>query len=182
MAQPVTRLGFFEYLHVFLILIFLGSSAIEADGQFKVRETKDARLIYLGTRSDYLVPYVAQTFENALRFHEHLFHYEPSERITVFMHDFGDYGNAGADALPSNHIMLSIAPNNFVYETVPSNERMNSTFNHELVHIVANDMAAPSDSFFRTMFMGKVSVDSQDPVTMLYSYLTAPRRYSPRWF
>lgn len=182
MAQPVTRLGFLEYLQVFLILIILGSSAVEADGQFKVRETKDARLIYLGTRSDYLVPYVAQTFENALRFHERLFNYEPSERITVFMHDFGDYGNAGADALPSNHIMLSIAPNNFVYETVPSNERMNSTFNHELVHIVANDMAAPSDSFFRTLFMGKVSVDNQDPVTMLYSYLTAPRRYSPRWF
>ena len=140
------------------------------------------RLVYLGQSQEYLVGYVAQTFENALRFHEDLFQYTPSEQITVLMHDFSDYGNAGADAVPTNYIMVGIAPYSFVFETVPANERMNSTFNHELVHVVMNDMATGADRTWRTIFGGKVQTSSVNPETILYSYLTAPRRYSPRWF
>ena len=147
-----------------------------------VRETEDLRLIYLGQQQEYLVGYVAQTFQNALDFHEELFDYTPSERVTVLMHDFADYGNAGADAVPSNYIMVAIAPYSFVFETVPANERMNSTFNHELVHVVANDMEAGADKFWRGVFGGKVQTSSASPETILYSYLTAPRRYSPRWY
>ncbi|MFV1981005.1 MAG: hypothetical protein ACC655_07625, partial [Rhodothermia bacterium] len=153
-----------------------------ANAQFMVRETDDMRLIYFGSSQEYLVNYVAQTFENALEFHKKLFDYTPSERVTVLMHDFSDYGNAGADAVPSNYIMFGIAPYSFVFETVPANERMNSTFNHELVHVVVNDMQTSVDKRWRTIFGGKVQTSAVNPETILYSYLTAPRRYSPRWY
>lgn len=169
----------------FLAAIVIAFTLLPADrscAQFMVRETADMQLIYFGTSSDYLINYVSQTFENALQFHEGLYGYTPSERITVLMHDFSDYGNAGADAVPSNYVMFGIAPYSFAFETVPANERMNSTFNHELVHVVMNDMATSSDRTWRTIFGGKVQTSSANPETILYSYLTAPRRYSPRWY
>jgi hypothetical protein len=165
---------------ILAILLDLAPRLTEA--QFLVRETEDLRLVYLGKSQEYLVGYVAQTFENALQFHEKLFEYSPTEPVTVLMHDFSDYGNAGADAVPTNYIMVGIAPYSFVFETVPANERMNSTFNHELVHVVANDMATKGDRTWRTIFGGKVQTSSTNPETILYSYLTAPRRYSPRWY
>jgi hypothetical protein len=77
---------------------------------------------------------------------------------------------------------INIAPFNYVYETRPANERVNWLMNHELVHVVASDKASGTDRLFRGLFFGKVSASAQDPVTMLYSYLTTPRWYSPRWY
>jgi hypothetical protein len=164
------------------VTVLLSLTAGGASAQFLSRETEDLRMIYLGHAQDYLVGYSAQTFQNALQFHKKLFEYEPSERVTVLMHDFSDYGNAGADAVPSNYVVVAIAPYSFVFETVPANERMNSTFNHELVHVVMNDMYTSGDKTWRTIFGGKVQTSAANPETMLYSYLTTPRRYSPRWY
>lgn len=166
-----------RYLIAFLLL---NTALLRA--QFYTLETDEVRIIYFGTAYTYLVPHVARCTENALQFHEQLFHYHPSEKITVLLHDFSDYGDAGADALPKNHVTIAIAPYNYVYETVPANERMNSTLNHEIVHIVANDRAATSDRFFRTLFLGKVSTTAEQPLSILYSNLTNPRRYAPRWY
>ncbi len=164
----------------FLLLALAGSLPVHA--QFSSLETKDLRVIYYGQSYVYLVQHITRCSENALQFHKNLFHYRPGEKITVLLHDFNDYGNAGADALPRDHVTLSIAPNNYVYETVPANERMNSTMNHEFVHIVSTDAISRPDSFFRSIFLGKVSTTSEQPVTILYSYLTNPRRYAPRWY
>ncbi len=150
--------------------------------QFYSLETENLRLIYYGNIHSYLVPHVAGCFENSLNFHRNLFDFRPREKVTVLLHDFGDYGNAGADVIPRNHIAVGIAPYRYVYETSPANERMNSTMNHELVHIVAMDKASWRDEFFRSLFFGKVSTSSDNPVSMIFSYLTTPRRYSPRWY
>jgi hypothetical protein len=39
-----------------------------------------------------------------------------------------------------------------------------------------------TDKLYRKLFGGKVQVDNTNPLSMLYSYLTAPRWYSPRWY
>jgi hypothetical protein len=162
-----------------LLFNFLSDSAT---AQFSTVETKDERLIYFGGASSYLVNYLGSCAENSLHYHEKMFGYTPSEKVTVLMHDMNDYGNAGASTIPKNIIMMAIAPANFVYETAPANERINSTLNHEFTHIATLDQACGSDNFFRTLFLGKVAETSEVPLTMIYSYLTAPRRASPRWY
>jgi len=128
------------------------------------------------------VPHIARSFANAFRYHKARFGYEPNQEVTVLVHDFSDYGNAGATAVPRNFVNMSLAPLNYVYETAPANERVNSNMNHELVHIVTSDQASSSDRFYRSIFFGKVSPTSENPLSMFYSYLTNPRRYSPRWY
>lgn len=145
-------------------------------------ETRDLRLVYNAPALSFLAPYAARCFENSLQFHEKLFDYRPSQKVNVILDDFGDYGNAGVWVSPRNSMVVHIAPVNFVYETGPSNERINFTMNHEVVHVVALDQAAGSDRFFRAIFGGKVRETSRHPETMLYDYLTLPRRAAPRWY
>ncbi|MFT5143175.1 MAG: hypothetical protein ACI80V_003720 [Rhodothermales bacterium] len=54
--------------------------------------------------------------------------------------------------------------------------------NHEMVHLVTTDKASRSDRLFRTLFRGKVNPTPDQPVSMLFSYLTTPRWYTPRWY
>ena len=150
--------------------------------QLSLLETKDLRFVYFGEIHGYLVPHAARCFENAMQFHSNLFNYKPYEKVTVFFNDFNDYGNAGATCLPLNRINSGIAPFGFTFETMPANERMNSIFNHELVHITALDQYTSFDKFFRSIFLGKVTPMEESPLSMFYSYLTVPRRYSPRWY
>lgn len=145
-------------------------------------ENERVRVIYFGTAYEYLIPHVVRTFENAYAFHRDLFAYASAEKITLILHDFSDFSEAGADGIPRNRVTLSIAPLSYVYETVPSNERMNAAMNHELVHIAAIDKASGRDRFFRRLFFGKVVPTSDQPLSMLYSYATTPRRYAPRWY
>jgi hypothetical protein len=171
---------FFNFIYRAIIFALLTSSL--SYGQLSLLETKDLRFVYMGEIHGYLVPHAARCFENAMMFHSTLFSYTPYEKVTVFFHDFNDYGNAGATCLPQNRVNSGIAPFSFTYETMPANERMNSIFNHELVHITALDQSSSSDRFFRSAFLGKVTPIDENPLSMVYSYLTVPRRYSPRWF
>jgi len=164
----------------FLTTLFIYPYKITA--QFYSLETERLRLIYYGKMHSYLVSHVGRCFENSLKFHRNLFDYNTSEKVTVLLHDFGDYGNAGAGVIPRNYIIVSIAPYRYVFETTPANERMNSSMNHELVHVVTLDKASRTDRFFRSLFMGKVLTTTDNPMTMFYSYLTTPRRFSPRWY
>ena len=152
------------------------------NAQFKSIQTEDFNLIYYDFGHEYLLNHTLRSYTNALNFHRALFDYTPSEQVTVIMQDFGDFGNAGASAVPQNVILMGIAPFHYAYETNPANERINVLANHELVHIVALDKAARSDRFYRGLFMGKVDPVQSDPVSMIYGYLTTPRRYSPRWY
>ena len=162
------------------ILFFLLTSALNA--QLHKLETQNLTLIYLGKPHEYIVPHIARCFENALRYHHNLFDFTPSENVTVFLQDFSDYHNAGASSVPRNFITMGLAPASYVFETTPANERMNHAMSHELVHIAATDKAAGSDHFFRSIFFGKVWPSAQNPVSIIYSYLTNPRNLSPRWY
>ena len=161
-------------------LLVLLPSALAA--QFQAIETSTMRLIYTSPLQSYLVPQVVGTFENALAFHRRLFDYAPDGRINILMHDLWHYGNAGARPVPENHVTIGIEPYSHDYESAPAPERMASSMNHELAHIVTVDKATASDRFFRSIFFGKVTPNAEVPLSMAYSYLTTPRWYSPRWY
>ena len=150
--------------------------------QFREVDTDDLQLIYTSPAQAYLVPQIVRSFENALQFHRTLWDYTPPRPINLLIHDLWHYGNAGARPVPENHITIGIAPFSHVYESAPAPERMNSSLNHELTHIVTVDKATGRDRFFRTIFGGKVTPDADQPLSMLYGYLTTPRWYAPRWY
>jgi hypothetical protein len=150
--------------------------------QFQTLETRDLRLVWTSPLQSYLVPQVAGAFENSLQFHSRLWDWSPRGRIDVLMHDLWHYGNAGASPLPDNHITVGLAPYETDYESAPAQERIISSLNHEMTHLVTTDKATASDRFFRSVFFGKVTPNPEAPPSMLYGYLTVPRWYSPRWY
>jgi hypothetical protein len=139
-------------------------------------------LLYRGMLDASLAPYTAQCFENSMRFYRRIYRYRPTEPVTVLLQDWYDFNNGSAFAAPRNTVLVHIAPASMVYETLPSNERINHTMNHEIGHIVALDRPGASDQFFRSLFAGKVSADAAHPETILYAYLTQPRAAAPRWY
>src|SRR5690349_2590990 len=140
------------------------------------------RLVYTSPLQAYLVPQVARSFENSLRFHRRFWRYDPDGKMEVLMHDLWHYGNAGARPVPDDHITVGIEPYAHEYESGPAPERMGSSMNHEMAHIFTVDKPTGSDRFYRAAFFGKVTPNAEAPPSMLYSYLTTPRWYTPRWY
>jgi hypothetical protein len=117
-----------------------------------------------------------------MRFQRKLFDFEPWEKVSVLLLDFSDSGNASAGAVPRDGVTIQLAPLSYAFETMTSNERINTYMNHELVHVATMDRPGPSDRFFRRAFAGKVNPVAEQPETILYLYLTAPRVAVPRWY
>ena len=146
------------------------------------QETADHRLIYLDPLQTYLAPHAARCFQNSLATHQKVLGFAPDEAATIFMRDSSDYANAGATGVPRNIILIDIAPLRFTFETLATSERMCTLMNHELVHIIATDQATKGDKRARSFFGGKVSPSSEHPESILYSLMTNPRSYAPRWY
>lgn len=153
-----------------------------AGAQLRALETSDLRLVYYGPTQSFIAPYAARCFERSMRFYRDRFQYTPSEPVNVVLDDASDYMNAAVGVFPRNSMTMHLSPTNFVYETSPANERINFTMNHELAHVVTLDQAAGSDRLFRGLFHGKVQEIHPQPETMLYAFLTVPRRASTRWY
>ncbi len=147
-----------------------------------MQSSAHVEVLYYSPAHEYLVTHLIRSYENALQFERNLFHYAPSQKLTVLLEDFGDYGHGAAGTVPSNFIDVGIAPFSYTYETLPANERVTWIMNHESIHIVMGDNANSTDRRFRELFLGKVSPTDDDPISILYSSLTSPRHYSTRWF
>jgi len=145
-------------------------------------ETVDLRLLHSDPYLNFLVPHTARTFSNALDWQRRILGWTPSERTTVWLRDFSDYGNAGVSPAPNTLLRIDVAPAANAFETNPSNERMYSTMNHEMVHVATTDMASAEDRHWRSLLLGKVAPQSAHPETLIYSYLTVPRFTVPRWY
>ena len=145
-------------------------------------DTTELRLFYSDPSLNFLVPHTARTFSNAFDWQRRIFGWEPSERTTVWLRDFADYGNAGVSPTPKTFLRIDVAPMANAFETNPSNERMYSTMNHEMVHVATTDLASSEDRRWRSFFLGKVAPQSTHPESLLYSYLTVPRFTVPRWY
>jgi len=171
-----------------IFVSFPGAASADSDEdtewtlKWKVLETPDLRLVYYDDEHTYVLSHLARCFENSMGYYRAFFDYEPSEEVTILLQDFDDYGYAGTSTIPNNYITLGIEPFEYVYETCPTNERFNWVVSHELVHVVVSEKATGMDEFYRKIFFGKVTPNSEDPWSAIYSYLTNPRRYSPRWY
>jgi len=166
-----------------LALILTAFAGIQAGAQeLSQVETDKLRLLYFDPTETYLVPRVIQTFHNSADRQQSILGYVPEDKITVLLTDFSDYGNAGANSAPRNTLAIDIAPISLAFETAAPAERMYTIMNHELVHITNTDQAAPADERARRFFGGKVVARPENPETILYQYLTTPRKSSPRWF
>ena len=153
-----------------------------AHAQLASLETAGLRLVYFTATESYLVPHAARTFLNSLAFQRRIFGLDPKKPVTVLMVDFSDAGNASATVVPRNNLLVDISPLSYEFETLATNERLNTIMNHELVHIATMDPAAKSDRMFRRLFGGKVTPVMEDPESILYFFLTTPRVAAPRWY
>src|SRR5688572_17100199 len=106
-----------------VVLALFAFSATAQD--LRSRRTRDLNLIYYDRAHEYLTYHLVRSFENSLAFHKKLFDYTPSEPVVVLMQDFGDYGHGGTSTVPWNYVSIGIEPFDYVYDTMPANERMN---------------------------------------------------------
>jgi WD40 repeat protein len=162
--------------------LFLPLLGAATSGKLYVQATDHIEVLYYSPAHEYLVTHLIRSYENALAFERGLFHYTPSEKLSVLLEDFEDSGHGAAASVPTNFISIGIAPLSYTYETLPANERMTWIMNHESIHIVMGDNANGTDRRFRALFFGKPAPTDEDPVSMLYSSLASPRFYSTRWF
>ncbi|HPE87237.1 MAG: hypothetical protein WC151_02570 [Bacteroidales bacterium] len=162
--------------------LFLGFLLPGKAQKLQSYETPTQKLIYIQNSASYLVPHTARSFENAMQFHRRLWNYTPSESTAILFNDFTDYGNGGTMVIPWNMLNISVAPFDHSFGVIPSTERMQWLMEHELTHQVMCDQAARQDVFYRKILGGKVLPQAEMPLSMLYSYLTTPRWYSPRWY
>jgi len=144
-------------------------------------DSERIQLVYLGKRYTYLTPHVLRSFDNAMIFHQELWDYDPG-KVYVMLNDFQDYGNGGAITMPLNQVFIGIGPYNFAFSIIPSYERFQWLFNHELTHVVMTDKPNRRDEVWRKAFFGKVRRDEKQPLSALWSYVTVPRWYAPRWY
>jgi hypothetical protein len=163
-----------------IFLFVFGSKELRGQG-INHYKTDKLDLIYIGKRYSYLLPHVSGTYENARAFHAKFWNYKDST-TSVLLNDFEDFGHAGALVMPFSQIQMGIEPYSFAFSIVPSNERFQWLFNHEFTHIVMADKANKQDLFFRKMLFGKVRRSEEKPLSAVWSYLTTPRWYSPRWY
>ncbi len=168
--------------YLFLCVLFLAGFLPRGNAQnINLYQADDFDLVYFGKRYSFLVPHVAGTYRNAMNFHRTLWDYPPS-KTNIILNDFSDFGHGGAIVMPINQVFLGIEPYSFAFSIVPSNERFQWLFNHELTHVVMADKANRQDLFWRKMMLGKVRRTEKAPLSALWSYLTVPRWYAPRWY
>jgi hypothetical protein len=164
-----------------LVLVPLAAPADDDPLGMSFVRTKDVDVIYFDPL-EFLVPRAVRTITNSLEFQRKTFGWVPSGPNTVLLKDSSDYGNAHALAAPNNRLIFDVAPQSHAFETNTGAERLYSTMNHELVHLMQGDIAAHEDRFWRNALFGKVSAQPEYPETLLYNYLTVPRFVAPRWY
>jgi len=167
------------------LLMLSALSVARADETSPVRmsylKTPDLQLIYFN-RLEALAPHAVRTFTNSHAWQRRIFGWQPSQPTSVILQDYSDYGGGSAAVAPLNRVYLDIAPRSLAFETTPNVERVYSLMNHEMVHVATMDVASEQDRSWRRFFMGKVSPQSDNPESLLYSYLTVPRYNVPRWY
>jgi hypothetical protein len=168
-------------LLVAILLPLIAPPAALAGARFDVLETRDLRLLYHKPTLGFIAPYTAQCFETSLNFYRQTLQYTPTEKVNVFLDDWADFMNAGVWGSPRSSMTMHVAPADFVYETDTGNERISFTMNHEVAHVVTLDQQTPMDGAWRGFFQGKVRETDDDPETILYGFMTLPRRAAPRW-
>lgn len=152
-------------------------------------ENKDVKLLFFDKNISMYVPHIVSEISLGLQNHSNIwdndssatYQYRP-QQLYMYLTDWGDDGNGGATPLPNNLISVGMSPLNNTYDVSPSIERYRHLAHHELTHIYNTDKSTLQDNRWRKFFGTKVSINSESPITALWSYLTVPRWYNPRWY
>lgn len=150
-------------------------------------ERDNAHVLFFDKRLSQYLPHMMRRYESSLILHHQLWqtdslHLYKPERPLMMVTDWEDDGNGGVSSIPQNTIFIGMAPLNYSYYVSPSVERYHHLFNHEYTHVVMADKPTTSEVRWRKILGGKFTVDNQHPFSALWSYISAPRWYAPRWF
>lgn len=145
-------------------------------------QTDDLNFIYYSNAHSYIVPHLARCYQRTWNYYQDFWDFQPRDRTTMFLEDFSDWANGGATAVPKDFVYISMSPYMYIFDVSPASERMSLLMHHELTHVFAMDMSASSDKVWRKVFGGKIQQSNDNPVSLLYAYLSAPRKFSPRWY
>src|ERR1700685_1623170 len=88
-------------LVLFLALLF-APVLLAAHPNIFMQTSAHVEVLYYSPAHEYLVTHLIRSYENALNFERNLFHYTPSQKLTLLLEDFGDYGHGAAGTVPSN--------------------------------------------------------------------------------
>jgi hypothetical protein len=174
----------FTLLRILKIASFLGfllNPAFTLASEWLHLSTENFRFIYQ-KQHQALLPRIIVGAEVSLHSLKKIFHYQPTEIITVIIRDYKDIGSGRATALPHNTLTLDVAPfDQSDYESTRFDDQFLWLFSHELVHIVIGDQASPSQARLRRIF-GKVMPIKDSPLTLPFSLLTNRGRFTPTWY
>ena len=148
-------------------------------------KTDEATLVFFDKNLSRYIPHMIRMYQNGKALHQQIWTsdsiYQP-EAPLLLLTDWEDDGNGGASPLPRSFIQIGMAPLNMSYYINPSGERYSQLFKHEYTHIVMTDKYNRRDLNWRRFFGTKVDTDKSQPISALWSYLSVPRWYSPRWY
>ena len=148
-------------------------------------KTDDATLVFFDKNQSRYIPHMIRMYQNGKALHKQIWTtdsvYQP-ESTLLLLTDWEDDGNGGATPLPRSLIQIGMAPLNMSYYINPSSERYRQLFKHEYTHIVMTDKYNRRDLNWRKFFGTKVGTDNTQPISALWSYLSVPRWYAPRWY
>src|ERR1700759_5839244 len=105
-----------------LLLLLFPAAALADDNPLGMSyvETPDVRIVYFAALRD-LVPHAARTALNSIAWQRRIYGWQPSQKPTILLKDFSDYGNAVA--APQSRLILDVAPFSHAFETYPATER-----------------------------------------------------------
>ncbi|MCR5352092.1 MAG: hypothetical protein K6E35_06350 [Bacteroidales bacterium] len=175
------------YLRIFASLSLLSvcwHSAGQTQTYYQYK-TDEATLVFFDKGLSRYIPHMVRMYQNGKALHEQIWAsdsvYVP-EAPLLLLTDWEDDGNGGATPLPRSMIQIGMAPLNMSYYINPSSERYRQLFCHEYTHIVMTDKYNRRDLGWRRFFGTKVETDNAHPISALWSYLSVPRWYAPRWY
>ena len=170
---------------IVIALLLLLPAVGWGQGIYYQYKTDDTRLVFFDKNLSRYIPHIIRMYHNGTSLHEQVWTtdtvYHP-EATLLLVTDWEDEGNGGATPLPHSTILVGMSPLSGAYYIGPSVERYRHLFTHEYTHSVMTDKYNRRDLGWRRFFGAKVSVDNAHPLTALWSYMTVPRWYAPRWY
>jgi len=169
-----------------LIPFLLVAGRLPAQTLYEYKRS-DADVLFFDKNSSQHIPSIIRKYESGKAIHTGIWNNDTTGKAAIqppmiMLMDWSDDGNAGVTSIPKNIISMYMAPMNFSYFVSPSTERYHNLFRHEYTHTVMSDKTAKQDRFWRTALGGKFTVEPTHPFSAIWSYLSAPRWYVPRWY
>ncbi len=172
-----------------LILFFLSCFSTETQAQKIYQfDRGDVNYLFFTPSHSHYLPHLVRMYQRSYLLHNQIWNNDTTglryvqDTPSFYLTDWEDDGNAGVCAIPKTTIQIGVSPINNSFFISPTIERYAHLNNHEFTHVVMSDKYNTSDLHWRKFIGAKVIPDSRYPISALWSYLTTPRWYSPRWY